>query len=63
MKMKTTTNNTFNKDNAAATILLSAFLVLITAAIVTSTKADAKEVLYAAAPQIETIIVTATRLK
>jgi hypothetical protein len=61
MKMKTT--NTFNKDNTAATLLLGALLALITAAVFTSSKADAKEVSYTAAPQIETIVVTATRLK
>ena len=65
MKMKTTTtnNSTFNIDNAAATLLLGAFLALIIATIFSSTKADAKEVSYTAAPQIETIVVTATRLK
>ena len=59
--MKTT--NTFSKDNAAATVLLTALLVLITAVVFTSAKADAKEVSYQAAPQIESIVVTATRLK
>ena len=59
--MKTT--NTFNKDNAAATVLLTALLALITAAVFTSTRADAKEASYQAAPQIESIVVTATRLK
>ncbi len=59
--MKTT--NTFNTDNAAATVLLTSLLVLITAAVFTSARADAKEVSYQAAPQIETIVVTATRLK
>ncbi len=61
--MNNANTNTFNKDNAAATILLSALLVLITAAVLTSTKADAKEVSAQAVPQIETIVVTATRIK
>ena len=62
--MKTTnTFNTASTDNAAATILLSALFVLITAAVFTSTKAEAKEVSYKATPHVETIVVTATRLK
>lgn len=63
MKTATTDSNTFNIDNAAATLLLGAFLALIIATIFSSTKAVAKEVSYTAAPQIETIVVTATRLK
>lgn len=59
-------NTTFNKDNAAATILLTALFSLIAAAILTSAVADAKTVEAIgtkATPHIETIIVTATRLK
>ncbi len=59
-------NTTFNKDNAAATILLTALFSLIAAAVLTSTMADAKSVedIHAkATPHIETIVVTATRLK
>jgi outer membrane cobalamin receptor len=57
------TTNTFSKDNVAATIMLTALFTLIAAATLTSTSADAKEVSVKSTPHIETIVVTATRLK
>jgi hypothetical protein len=57
------TTNTFSKDNAAATILLTALFVLIAAATLTSAPADAKELSFKSTPHVETIVVTATRLK
>jgi len=55
--------NTFNTDNAAATILLTALFGFIAAAVLSSTTADAKTFKVAATPHLETIVVTATRLK
>lgn len=61
------TTSTFSKDNAAATIMLSALFTLIAVAALNVTPATAKEVsaktTLQATPQIETIVVTATRLK
>jgi hypothetical protein len=73
--MKSTFKNTVNKDNAGAFILLSAMLFTIAAAF-TSINVEAKAAVSAAAPakptaaatttntpKIETLVVTATRLK
>lgn len=59
--------NTFNKDNAASTILLTAMFTLIAAAAINSGSAEAKADNAVAQPvvetNVETIVVTATRLK
>ena len=57
------TTNKFSKDNVAATFLLTALFTLIAAATLTSAPADAKELSVKTTPHIETIVVTATRLK
>jgi hypothetical protein len=55
--------NTFNTDNAAATILLTAFFSLIAAAVFNSANVEAKTASVTTTPHIETIVVTASRLK
>ena len=55
--------STFNKDNAASTVLLTALFTLIAAAAFNSGSADAKPDTTQVKPVVETIVVTATRLK
>jgi hypothetical protein len=57
------TTNTFSKDNIGASVMLTALFALIAAATLTITQADAKEISAKSTPHIETIVVTATRLK
>jgi hypothetical protein len=60
--MKTTT---FNKDNVGATVLLAALLFTIGAALFSTSPAEAANATNVAksATHVETIVVTATRLK
>ena len=58
--------NTFNKDNAGSTVLLAAMLLTIAAATFGSFNVEAKAANVQATAnqvQIETLVVTATRLK
>lgn len=57
--------NTFNKDNIGSTILLAALFLTIVAALFSANTAKAANVVDVAKPatQVETIVVTATRLK
>jgi len=58
--------NTFNKDNAGSTVLLAAMLLAIAAATFGSFNVEAKTAATQATAnqaQIETLVVTATRLK